>query len=101
MKKLSTLFAAGTLALTLSTSAMAGPVGVASNYTATNPDATTIAELQNTSEAAQREGRDGNKNNPAFAMKSGEDERLMARLESGRQVNQNQIYKVLQPVWVW
>jgi hypothetical protein len=101
MKRLSTFFAAGTLALTLSTSAMAGPVGVASNHTATTPDATTITELHNASETAMTEGREGNKSNPAFARKSYVDERLIARLESGRQVNQKQIDKALQPVWVW
>jgi hypothetical protein len=100
-KKLSTLFATGTLALILSAPVLAGPVGIAKDYTVTAPDATTIAELQHASETALREGREGNKNNPAFARKSDEDEQLIARLESGKSTDQKQIDEALQPVWVW
>jgi hypothetical protein len=100
-KKLSTLFATGTLALILSTRVLAGSVGIARDYTVTAADATTIAELQHASENALREGREGNKNNPAFARKSDEDEQLIARLESGKSTNQKQIDEALQPVWVW
>jgi hypothetical protein len=41
-----------------------------------------------------------NKNNPAFARKSYEDEQLIARLESGKPMDQKQIDEALQPVWV-
>jgi len=65
MKKLSTIFAAGTMALALSAPVLAGPVGVSKDYTA-QPDDQTIADLQQASGAAQREAREGNKDNPAF-----------------------------------
>jgi hypothetical protein len=100
-KKLSTLFATGTLALILSAPVLAGLVGVSKDYTVTASDATTIAELQRASETALREGREGNKNNPAFARKSDEDEQLIARLESGKPTDEKQIDEALQPVWVW
>ena len=67
MRKLSTIFAAGTVALTLSSPALAGSVGISRTYTAVQPNSQTIAELEHASEATQREAREGNKNNPAFA----------------------------------
>jgi hypothetical protein len=100
-RKLSTIFAAGTLALALSVPALAGPVGLAGTYSATSPDPTTIAELEHASKIALREGRDGNKNNPAFTLKSSDDLALVARLQSGQQVDQKQIDDALQPVSVW
>ena len=101
MKKLSTIIAAGTVALTLSTPVLAGSVGITRNNAVAQPDAETIAELQQASEAAQREAREGNKNNPTFAQKSYEIDQLVQRLKSGEQVSQNQVDEALQPVWIW
>jgi hypothetical protein len=101
MKKLTTIFAAGSLALTLSTPVLAGSVGIPRSYPATQPDAQTIADLQQASEAAQREASEGNKNNPAFARKSYEIDQLVGRLQSGQQVSQYQVDQALQPVRVW
>src|ERR1700690_4323290 len=70
MKKLSTILTAGTIALTLSTPVLAGSAGISRNYATAQPDAQTIADLEQASEAAQREAREGNKDNPAFAQKS-------------------------------
>jgi hypothetical protein len=100
MKKLSTIVAAGAIALTLSSSALAGPVGVSRTY-ASQPDAQTIAELQQASEAAQREARTGNKDNLAFGRKSYQIDSLIGRMQSGQQVDQAQIDEALQPVRVW
>jgi len=100
MKKLSTIFAAGTIALALATPVMAGPVGVSRDF-ATEPDAQTIANLQQASEAAQREARTGNKDNPAFAQKSYQIDQLVQRMQDGQQVSQNQVDEALQPVRVW
>jgi hypothetical protein len=99
MKKLSTIFAAGTIALALSAPAFAGPVGIARTYA--DPNVQTIAELQQASEAAQREARTGNKDNVAFGQKSYQIDSLIGRMQSGQQVDQAQIDNALQPVRVW
>ena len=70
MKKLSTILAAGTIALTMSTPVLAGSVGIPRRYSTTQPDAETIAELLQASKTAQREPREGNKDNNAFARRS-------------------------------
>ncbi len=100
MKKLSTILAAGTLALALSAPAFAGSVGISRTYR-TQPDTQTIAELQQASEAAQREARTGNKENLAFGRKSVQIDQLIGRMQSGQQVDQAQIDNALEPVWVW
>jgi hypothetical protein len=101
MKKLSTILAAGTLALTISTPVLAGPVGIQASYATTQPDAETIAELQHASKVAQREARDGNKDNAAFTLKSYQIDQLVARMQSGQQVSQNRVDNALQPVVLW
>jgi hypothetical protein len=101
MKKLSTIFAAGTVALTLSTSVLAGSVGISRSYAVVQPDAQAIAQLEQASEAARREAREGNKNNPAFAQKSYEIDQLVQRMKNGQQVAQEQVEQALQPVWIW
>jgi hypothetical protein len=52
MKKLPTILATATIVLTMSTSVLAGSVGTPTSYATTQPDAETIAELQQASEAA-------------------------------------------------
>jgi hypothetical protein len=101
MKRLSTILAAGAVALTMSTPVLAGSVGIPRSYATAQPDTETIAELQQASEAAQTEARAGNKNNPAFARKSYEIDQLVERMKSGEQVSQNQIDEALQPVRIW
>ena len=100
MKTLSTIIAAGAIALTLSSSALAGTVGFSRTYAA-QPDPQTISELQQASEAAQREARTGNKDNLAFGRKSYQIDSLIGRMQSGQQVDQAQIDEALQPVRVW
>ena len=101
MKKLSTILAAGTMALAISTPVLAGSVGISRSYPTAQPDARTIADLQQASDAAQREARTGNKDNPAFAQKSYQIDQLVERMKLGQQVSQNQVDEALQPVWVW
>lgn len=101
MKKLSTIFAAGAVALTLSSPVLAGSVGISRSYSVVQPNAQTFAQLEQASEAAQREAREGNKNNPAFAQKSYEIDQLVQRMKSGQQVAQEQVDHALQPVWIW
>jgi hypothetical protein len=101
MKKLSTMLAAGTIALTMSTPVLAGSVGVSRSYATTQPDAETIAELLQASKAAQREAREGNKDNNAFARRSYEIDQLVERMKSGQQISQNQVDGALQPVSIW
>ena len=101
MKKLSTILAAGTMALTLSTPVLAGSAGISRSYATAQPDVQTITDLQQASEAAQREAREGNKDNPAFAQKSYQIDQLVERMKAGEQVSQNQVDEALQPVRVW
>ncbi len=85
----------------MSTPVLAGSVGIPRSYATTQPDTRTIAELQQASGAAQREAREGNKDNPAFAQKSYEIDQLVQRMKSGQQVSQNQLDEALQPVRIW
>ena len=101
MRKLSTIFAVGTVALTLSSPVLAGSVGISRSYAVVQPNAQTFAQLEQASEAARREAREGNKNNPAFAQKSYEIDQLVQRMQSGQQVAQEQVDQALQPVWIW
>ena len=101
MKKISAFLTAGLMTLALSTRVLAGSVGVPRSYPVAQPDAQTIADLQQAADAAQREARDGNKNNPAFGQKSYQIEQVAARLKSGQQVYQQQVDEALQPVRVW
>jgi len=101
MNKLSVIFAAGALALTMSAPALAGSSGIQRSYAATQPNSETMAELRQASEAAQREAREGNKDNFAFVRKSLEINHLVQRMDSGEQVSQNQVDNALQPVWIW
>jgi hypothetical protein len=71
--------------LQLATMATAAAVTAANLYYNQPPDAQTIADLQQASEAAQREAREGNKNNPAFTQKTYEIAQVEQRLESGQQ----------------
>jgi hypothetical protein len=101
MIKLLTISAAATVALTLSTSVLASSVGVSRNLANAQPNTQTIAALERASDAAQREAREGNKNNLAFAQKRYEIYQLVQRLKSGQQVAQMQVDEALQPVRVW
>lgn len=101
MKKLSTILTAGTIALTLSTPVLAGSAGISRSYATAQLDVQTIADLQQASEAAQREAREGNKDNPAFGQKSYQIDQLVERMKAGEQVSQNQVDEALQPVRVW
>jgi hypothetical protein len=101
MKALSTMFVAGTLALTLATPVLAGSVGVSRSYATAQPNTQTIADLEQASEAAQREARTGNKNNVAFGQKSYQIDELVQRMKDGEQVSQNQVDQALQPVVIW
>ena len=101
MKSLSTIVAASAVTLALSTPVLAGEAGISRSNATAQPDNETIADLEQASVAAQREARDGNKNNPAFAQKSYEINQLVARMEAGQQVGQKQLDEALQPVRIW
>lgn len=60
-----------------------------------------IAELQQASQEALREGRTGNKNNPEFTRKSYEINQLIQRLKSGQKVDPAEIDNALEPAHVW
>jgi hypothetical protein len=108
MKTLSTISAAAVLATILAIPAWAGPVGM--GRTAPEAQATTaqtqvspelISQLEEASDAAVREGRTGNKNNPAFGRKSAQINDLIERLKSGQKVDPAEIDQAFEPVHVW
>jgi hypothetical protein len=101
MKKNLSILGVAALATTLAASAFAGPVGVAKRYTTAQPDQNTIAQLEDASQAAQREGRDGNKNNVEFRRKSYEIDQLIERMKSGQQVDPAELDKAMEPARVW
>jgi hypothetical protein len=101
MKKVTTIFFAAAAAATLAVPAIAGPVGVSKSYTTAQPDQTTIAQLQDASQAAQREARAGNKNNLEFRRKSYEIDQLVERMKSGQNVDPTELDTALEPVHVW
>ena len=101
MKSKLTILATTALASTLAIPAFAGPVGVSRVQNSVPQDATTIAELQDAAQQAQREGRTGNKNNIEFARKNYEINQLIERLKSGQQVAPSEIDKALEPARVW
>jgi hypothetical protein len=101
MKKVTTIFFAAAVTATLAGSAMAGPVGVSKGYATTQPDQTTIAQLQDASQTAQRDALTGNKNNLEFRRKSYEIDQLIERMKSGQQVDPAELDKAMEPARVW
>jgi hypothetical protein len=67
--------------------------------TRVNPEL--IAQLQEASDEAVREGRTGNKNNPVFGQKNAQINDLIERLESGQKVDPTEIDRALEPARVW
>jgi len=100
MRKLSTIAAATTIAAMFAIQALAGPAGVGVSKPNAEPDAATIAELQEAGQQALRDGRNGNKNNAAFLRKNYEVNQLIDRLKKGDQVDPSEIDKALEPVHV-
>jgi hypothetical protein len=101
MKKVTTILFAAAATTTFAVSAFAGSVGVSRNYAAPQTDAQTIAELQDASQAAQRDALDGNKNNLEFRRKSYEIDQLIERMKSGQAVDPAELDKALEPARVW
>jgi len=108
MKTLSTISAAAVLATTFAIPAWAGPVGMertapeaqaSTTQTQVNPEL--IAQLQEASDDAVREGRTGNKNNVAFGRKSAQINDLIERLQAGQKVDPSEIDQAFEPVRVW
>lgn len=87
--------------MTLAAPVLAASTGMPMSYATAPPGARTIADLQQALDAAQREAREGNKDNPAFAQKSYEIDQLVQRMKSGQQVAQKQVDEALQPVRIW
>lgn len=108
MKTLSTVSAAAVLATTFAIPAWAGPVGMGrtapeaqTNTTQTQVKPELISQLQEASDQAAREGRNGNKNNPVFGQKSAQINDLIERLKSGQKVDPSEIDQAFEPARVW
>ena len=101
MKKVTTIFFAAAVTTTLAVPAFAGAVGVSRGYATVQPDQTTIAQLQDASQKAQRDALDGNKNNLEFRRKSYEIDQLIERMKSGQNVDPAELDKALEPARVW
>ena len=100
MKKISGLLVAGAFATSLAVPAFAGTAGV-SKSTPSKADPATIAALQGAADAALRDGRNGNKNNPEYGRKAYQISQLNERLNSGEQDDPSEIDRALEPVHVW
>ena|SRR5260221_10777294 len=101
MKTLSTIGMTVTLATLLAVSAWAGPEAGGQTQPPTKASPQLIAKLQDASQESLRNGRNGNKNNPAFGQKSAQIDDLIDRLKGGEQVNPAEIDKALEPAHVW
>jgi hypothetical protein len=101
MKKVFSILFAATVATTFAMPAFAGPAAVSRSPSAVQPDESIIAELQEASRQALREGRTGNKNNPEFTSKNYEINQLIQRLKNGQKVDPAEIDNALEPVHVW
>ena len=102
MKNLARISAVAAFLATIAVPAWAGPVGVrttevyrTTTTTVSNPNPQLIAELQQASQDAIREGRNGNKNNPYFGQKAAQIDNVIDRLDEGRPVTMAQIDRAL------
>ena len=101
MRKVTSIVFAAAVTTTFAIPAFAGAVGVSRSNPTTQPDQTTIAELQDASQAAQRDARTGNKNNLEFRRKSYEIDQLIERMKSGQTVDPSELDKAMEPARVW
>src|SRR5260370_13217686 len=101
MKKASSILSVAAIAITLATPSLAAPVGVSRSYAPSQQDQTTIAELQEASQAARRDALNGNKNNLEFRRKSYEIDQLIERMKSGQRVDPADLDKAMEPARVW
>ena len=100
MKKVTTILFAAAATATFAVPAFAGPVGVAKSSATAQPDRYIVAELQDASQAAQRDARQ-NKNNLEFRRKGYEIDQLIARIKNGQPVDPAELDKALEPARVW
>jgi uncharacterized membrane protein len=101
MNKVTTILFAAAATATFAVPAFAGSAGVSRSYAPAQSDQLTIAELQDASQAAQRDALDGNKNNLEFRRKSYEIDQLIERMKSGQTVDPAELDKALEPARVW
>jgi uncharacterized membrane protein len=101
MNKVTTILFAAAVTTTFAVPAFAGSVGVSRSYAPAQSDQLKIAELQDASQAAQRDALDGNKNNLEFRRKSYEIDQLIERMKSGQQVDPAELDKAMEPARVW
>jgi hypothetical protein len=100
MKKFTVV--AFTLASTFALASASFSGAVPSNGAPTaQADQQTISQLQVAAKQALSDGRNGNKNNPAYLRKNYEINQLIDKLQSGQQVDPSEIDKALEPTHVW
>jgi len=100
MKLYKNVMVSAVLVAGLATPALSGPVGV-SGTRVSNAQNATIARLEATAQKALDDGRNGNKNSAEFLRKNYEINFLIARLQSGQQIDPSEIDKSFEPVHVW
>ena len=110
MKTLSTISAsaAAVLATMFTIPAWAGPVGMArtapqeqTTAAQTQVDPELIAKLQAAEDEAERQGRNGNKNNIVFGQKAAQIKDIIERLKSGQPVDPSELDTAFVPARVW
>jgi len=107
MRPISKISSAAVFVAIFAVPAWAGPVGVGRTTEAqasssqVEVNSELIVKLQEASEQDVRDGRNGNKNNPAYGQKAAEIDDLIARLESGQRVDPPEIHQALESVHIW
>ncbi len=69
--------------------------------TSSQADPALIAQLEKAAQQDIADGRNGNKNNPAFGQKAYQVNQLIDRLKRGDQVSPSEIDEALEPAHVW
>ena len=97
MKRVATSFCAFMLSVACAGVVHAQPAATSS----TAVDPALIAQLEQRASQDIADGRNGNKNNPAFARKAYEVNQLVDRLKRGENVSPAEIDEAMEPAHVW
>jgi hypothetical protein len=98
MKRIVTYVSAAVLSVSFAMPAFAqSPAATASSQV----DPALIAQLEKAAQQDIADGRNGNKNNPAFGQKAYDVNQLIERLKRGEKVNPSDIDLALEPAHVW
>jgi hypothetical protein len=98
MKRLTSYASAAVLGLAFAMPAFAQSPAAS---TSSQADPALIAQLEKAAQQDIADGRNGNKNNPAFGQKAYQVNQLIDRLKRGDKVDPSEIDSALEPAHVW